>query len=88
LGSRQADALQNITGHFYAISDYDSTFYVIRYPDGVFEEGGSALSSSSIHDIVDVHKPMRKILFNAANVARTATETRGSNTAFHPRIHV
>jgi len=80
--------MQNITGHFYAISDFNSAFTVIQLPSGVFENGEFTLPKSSINDIINTNQPMRKILFNAANVARTATETRGSNTAFHPRIHV
>jgi len=88
MGSAQKDALQNITGSFHAISDHDSEFRVIRYPSGVFGSGGSGVPNSSINDISDTQKPTEKFLFNAANVARTSSETRSSNIAFHPRIHV
>jgi len=88
LGSWQNDALQNITGHFYAICDYNSPFPVILFPSGAFQDGGFNFGTSAIYDIVGNGVATKKVDFDASVVARTSSETRGTNVAFHPRIHV
>jgi len=80
LGSRQSDALQNITGSFQ-----QALF------DGTNGLGGGAFSVSNNNGasyVSGASGNMRKVDFDASNVARASTETRSTNVAFHPRIHV
>lgn len=75
IGTNQTDALQNMTGAFYM---YPNTAAYLSGASGTFNAttagvGGTATQAGqgSAH----------QINFNAANVARTATETRPRNVA-------
>jgi len=76
LGSRQADALQNVTGN---IGDFPQ---IVTVTSGAFTKvlvGSGGYASNDV--------PYYRAIFNMANVARTSSETRAANAAFHPRIH-
>jgi hypothetical protein len=77
LGSRQLDALQNITGTVGQVRTSlalgTGAFSVIASGTDLAPTGGSANQSY--------------FSFDASRVARTSTETRSLNTAYYPRIH-
>ncbi|MCZ8388682.1 hypothetical protein [Achromobacter xylosoxidans] len=83
LGSRQADALQNIQGSIDGLQQ-----------KGIVSNTGALAGSTSspINTVPTVLEPgnhgVGKLVFNASLVARTASETRPVNTAYHPRLHV
>ncbi|MGE8690959.1 MAG: phage tail protein [Achromobacter sp.] len=78
-GSRQRDALQNITGGFNA-----------RY-SSIIGAGAGAIVGVAVGSqdsaTMTSQGPAYEFTFNASRVARTSTETRATNTAYHPRIH-
>lgn len=87
LGSHQQDALQNIIGQFDSVSDYNSSFYVVRNGSGAFVDTIGLANLPTVKDIDDaVMRPVGIMSFDASRVARTATETRASNVALAPRI--
>jgi len=87
LGSRQQDALQNITGH---IDSRPSSGHPgpIAGSAGVFDTTQSGHSGSSNVVLNSSSGTSWITTFDASRVARAATETRPVNVAFHPRIHV
>ncbi|KDC30173.1 hypothetical protein L505_2741 [Bordetella bronchiseptica F4563] len=79
LGSRQRDALQNITGGFNA-----------RY-SSIIGAGAGAIVGVAVGNqdsaTMTSQGPAYEFTFNASRIARTSTETRSANAAYHPRIH-
>lgn len=90
LGSRQADAMQRITASFdlRRMANGDSlvgnagTFGAMAFAatgGGVSTTMDLATSAATLGD--------NRISLDSGRVARSANETRGVNTAYHPRIH-
>jgi len=77
-GSRQLDALQNITGGF------GSQLNVQTSANGAFALAASGTGAYATGNSGDFNQ----FTFNASRVARTSTETRGANTAYSPRLHI
>ncbi|WP_454691116.1 hypothetical protein [Achromobacter aloeverae] len=80
LGSRQRDALQNITGGFVA-----------RYSSIIGTGSGALLGvAGATQDcaVMSAQNSAYQFTFDASRVARTSTETRPANAAYYPRIHV
>lgn len=79
LGSRQLDALQNITGGVNGI----------RAIPGATATGAASISllGASYTTGASADYPNANFSIDASRVCRTSVETRGKNTAFHPRIH-
>lgn len=76
MGSRQRDALQRVTG---AVGDFPIQ---TSMGEGVFtvaKTGAGGYGATSVE--------YNRAFFDNARVARTSTETRSVNTAYHPRIH-
>jgi len=80
LGSRQLDATQNITGNFQSVL-FDGTGALANGAFSVSANAGSSYAHGTSGN-------MRKIDFDASNVARASSETRSANVAFYPRIHI
>ncbi|WP_018575401.1 hypothetical protein [Oligella ureolytica] len=79
MGSRQLDALQNITG---TIDDIQGD--VNRGASGAFQLSYNLGSVKT--GTVDGNSAASVYSFDASRVARTSSETRGSNVALAPRI--
>ncbi|MAL02633.1 MAG: hypothetical protein CL536_10985 [Alcaligenaceae bacterium] len=80
LGSKQLDALQNFTG---ALTNQVFSGSATN-PSGVFSVSGTlgpTFASGASGNVRDVD-------FDASNIARTSTETRGPNAAFLPVINL
>jgi len=82
------DAIQNITG------DMRSRGFVSGSAGSIYAASGAFISNiySGPHSpykaaLTQASTPTDVLSFDASRVARTATETRGPNTAYHPRIH-
>lgn len=83
LGSRQADALQNLQGAIDGVQQ-----------KGIVSATGAFAGStnSPVNTVPSALEPgnhgVGKLILNVSLVARTASETRPLNTAYHPRLHV
>ena len=77
LGSRQLDALQNITGTWSNDILRDTTNASGAFAAGPGNGSGATGTSGSGNGFT----------FDASRVARTSSETRGRNVAFMPRLH-
>lgn len=77
-GSRQLDALQNITGNF------GSQLNIQTSASGAFALAASGTGAYPTGNSGDFNQ----FTFNASRVARTSTETRATNTAYSPRLHI
>lgn len=82
LGSYQADALQNITGRITDVYGGATPTFSGAFGDTTATVGGvyGAVGTTGLQ------RSVWAVDFKSSKVARTATETRGSNTAFAPRI--
>ncbi|MCP1573632.1 hypothetical protein J2S30_002011 [Herbaspirillum rubrisubalbicans] len=78
LGSYQADALQKITGNFGSILNVQSSAI------GAFALAASGIAAYPTGNSGDFNQ----FTFDSSRVTRSASETRGMNTAFAPRIHL
>jgi len=78
LGSRQLDALQNITGALGSVLNIQTS------ASGVFALAASGTGAYATGNTGDFNQ----FTFNAARVARTSTETRAANVAYYSRIHI
>lgn len=74
VGSRQIDALQNLTGSFGGV-------VYTQEPTGVFVPVGSSQTVP-----IGTGNGLAGIAFDASRTARTSTETRSANTSLHPRL--
>lgn len=77
LGTKQTDALQNITGSFKMAGspvDADGAFSAEAAPNRVYTGTGTGTVNT--------------VSFSPSLVARTSTETRPASTAFHPRMRL
>lgn len=84
IGTRQADAVQNITGSFSAgtsASEQGVMGTLVGAFGGISNKPaiGNATSSGA-------NARATEVTFDASRVARTSVETRGANTALHPLI--
>jgi len=86
-GTQQQDALQNITGHIDSRPSYGHLGPIIGSA-GVFDTTQSGHSGVSNVGLESSSESAWITTFDAARVARVATETRPTNVAFYPRIHV
>lgn len=83
LGSRQADALQNLQGSIDGVQQKG----IVSYTGALAGSTGSP--ANTVPTVLEPgNHGVGKLVFNASLVARTASETRPANVAFHPRIHV
>ncbi|MGU5696690.1 phage tail protein [Aeromonas allosaccharophila] len=83
--SEQLDAIQQITARFEITNDYDSEYSILQEGTGAFSitnTGGR--TGPTINDVSDTHRPMAVATFDSGRVARSATETRMRNVAWHP----
>ncbi|MFY3535602.1 hypothetical protein ACOTI6_31115, partial [Achromobacter denitrificans] len=85
LGSRQADALQNLTGSFGGIGN-STAVGMLTAGTGVFNTPNNSQFSDMAPSGV-VNGRANTATFDASRVARTSTENRSVNGAYHPRIH-
>lgn len=85
IGSRQVDALQNLTGSFGGIGN-STAVGMLTAGTGVFSTPGNSQFSDMAPSGV-VNGRANTATFDASRVARTASETRAINAAYHPRIH-
>jgi len=90
LGSMQNDALQNITGDLISRTSAGSSVGGIAWGNGAFVFSGKSFSPTTLgcHTCGGGSSVADQVFFNASLVARTSSETRGTNVAFHPRIHI
>lgn len=89
LGSRQSDALQRVTGQMQLRPDDTGGAAILNAPTGAFGvvvAGGSTGAAR----MVSSPDPLTQniVSFDNNRVARTSSETRASNAAYCPRIHV
>lgn len=87
MGSRQSDAVQNVTGRIQARSSA-ATVGALIGASGVFSYGAKTDATNSAplaHDGGNTNTD--SVSFDLSRVARTSTETRSANVALHPRIH-
>ena len=86
LGSYQGDALQNITGDISpSVTTGRAGFPMASTtPNGAlrYGQGSGQIFIPASGNSMNLYS----LTFDASLVARTATETRASNTAFAPRI--
>ncbi|OWT67877.1 phage tail protein [Achromobacter marplatensis] len=89
LGSKQADALQQISGQLQLRPDDTGSAPILNTPSGAFNVVTAAGSTGAAR-MVSNASPLTQntVSFDASRVARTSTETRPANAAYHPRIHV
>lgn len=88
IGSRQRDALQQISGQMQLRPDDTSGAPILNTPSGPFNivvAGGSGGAARMVSNASPLTQNL--IGFDASRVARTSSETRSLNTAYHPRIH-
>jgi len=78
LGSRQLDAIQNITGTWSNVILRDTTNASGAFAAGPGNGSGATGTSGSGNGFT----------FDASRVVRTSSETRGRNVAYVPRLHV
>ncbi len=78
IGSYQADALQKITGTFGSVLNIQSSAI------GAFALAASGNAAYPTGNSGDFNQ----FTFDSSRVTRSASETRGMNTAFAPRIHL
>lgn len=87
LGSYQSDALQNITGGLSDLVYQNNATHPYIFANGAFYQNlnsqniGHSPAGGLNNGVAGDH-----IIFDASRVARTSTETRGSNVALAPRI--
>ncbi len=88
LGGMQRDALQNMTGKIRARSAIGSTGPIVG-ADGVFAytTKSEAINAAPVAFDSSITNG-DAVTFDMSRVARTSSETRASNTAFHPRIQI
>lgn len=87
LGSYQADAAQKITGQFmFRSTNQSASLFPVGTTSGSFRVGPAEGQQGGIVNVETTAKAMDLLTFDSSRVARTATETRGQNTAFAPRI--
>ncbi len=94
LGTRQLDALQNITASlngstsagYQFLGEWASAAEANAAATGAL--GLSHISKAGFPDTTSVAFVGTGITFDASRVARTSAETRGANAAFVPRVHV
>ncbi|MNV10989.1 hypothetical protein D3C71_1015350 [compost metagenome] len=87
LGSRQADAMQKITGRIQARSAISATGAIIG-SSGAFAAHVKTEATNSAPIAFDPNITNGDaVSFDSSRVVRTSTETRSMNVAFHPRIH-
>ncbi len=91
MASRQADALQNLTGSFSLRTLSDQTPVTAQGPVGAFSIGVSAgpADARTNGQLGAGQAAATLIQFSASSSpnARTASESRPANTAYYPRIH-
>jgi len=80
MGSKQADALQNITG--------DVGVWWNLYVSGSGAFTATSTGQGTIPSATGANGAAARAYFNAANVARTSIETRPANVAYYPRLRV
>jgi hypothetical protein len=88
MGSRQADAMQNVTGRIQARSSI-SAFGALIGASGAFVIHGKSEGTNSAplaHDAGITNGDA--VSFDTSRVVRSSTETRASNVALSPRLHV
>lgn len=89
LGSRQTDALQNIFGGGTYRGYVGNSTGSMYTGTGAFDiQASSGASSPYQMTLNTLDTPTDRMTFDASRVARTASETRPRNVAFHPRIHI
>ncbi|MNV13478.1 hypothetical protein D3C71_1041170 [compost metagenome] len=87
LGSREADAMQKITGRIQARSAISATGAIIG-ASGAFAAHLKTEGTNSAPVALDANITNGDaVSFDTSRVARTSTETRSANSAYHPRIH-
>jgi len=79
LGTRQRDAAQKIVGQFGMRNTVDVAITSGAITQGV---GGSTAAVGT-----SGYGPYVIMQLDSSLTTRTATETRGANAAYHPRIH-
>jgi len=84
LGSRQLDALQNITG---SATPWWRQLRICTFWIGGTASGAFKLGTSYTGGLIGTSIASYGLSFDASLVARTSVETRGKNTAYYPRIH-
>lgn len=89
LGSRQLDALQNITGGGTFRGFIGGSTGSMYTASGAFDlvAGGGIMSPYKV-TLETIDTPTDRMSLDVSRVARTASETRPRNVAFHPRIHI
>ncbi|MFY4046748.1 hypothetical protein ACOTFB_04615 [Achromobacter xylosoxidans] len=87
MGGRQADATQKAIGRIQARSSINA-FGALIGATGAFQLHGKTEATNSApltHDSSITNGDA--VSFDTSRVARTSTETRPINVAYHPRIH-
>ena len=89
LGSAQNDAMQSVTGSFHVrgTKGVTSDDLNVVAGSGAFVINSEAENARQLKytDPVTVGR-ISEVLFDTSRVARTASETRGQNTALAPRL--
>ena len=92
VGARQTDASQRIVGGMHLRPINTTEAQILNAPTGAFNvlvgQGSPGASRVAMDQSPNAYGTQSVVTFDSANVTRTSSETRPTNVAFAPRIHI